>query len=125
MKAKNLLSSKWLIVVLFLFLFSASSNAQSGHKDTTIRITAKDLHAMPASQFLNANSNYIVSSCIVTLEDGIDLVEFKLKSQNLPDGLKSKLSQAKPGKLVIVESRIALVDGKEKKLPALIYSIIE
>lgn len=121
MKAKPYRS--YIIALLLMIGFSNVIYAQQS--DTTIHITAKQLQAMPANQFLNGNSGQVVKSCIVTLEDGTDLIEFKIKSQSIPEKLKEKLGTSKVGKLVIVESRIAVVDGKEIKLPAIIYSIIE
>ncbi len=87
------------------------------------KLTASQFAAIPIAQLIQADAPYPIKSCSITIPVNQDAKEFTIVDGKAPAEVNSLLSQMKSGDLFTIERRIAIVDSKEKKLPALIYYV--
>ena len=125
MKKTRINFSRIILSTLFLIFIQVSVQAQPGTTDNHIRISVKELNSITVNDFIGAKTDLAVKSCIISLEVGSEIKEFSVQSETASEEVKYFLSFVKPGQTIMVQKRLAVADGREKKLPALVYSVIE
>jgi hypothetical protein len=89
-----------------------------------INVTVKELVQMPVKKLIQANNKEEVTSCVISLEDDQDIVEFPVRNGKEPGKLKSYFSKVIPGQKIAVDKRIAIAEGKTRKLPPVVYLVV-
>jgi hypothetical protein len=90
-----------------------------------IKLTPRELNGMSIEKLTRADAEYPLESCVITVGVGKDIWNFTITGLATPKELKKYFKTIKPGQKFVVQSRLAKVNGSSKKLPALVYAIVE
>ena len=113
------------LFVLALVISLASISFRTAPADGEIKLTVAELNQTPFEKLIVADDGVSIESCVVSVEVGKEVKEYTIKWYAQPEELKSYLASVKPGTKILVQKRIAATADGKKKLPSVVYTIVE
>lgn len=90
------------------------------------KLTVKQLQSMPFSKLLQPDTDHKMIGAIFTIDvNEKDLIEVVIKGDELSEAIRKLIAGTSAGKMITIDARKAITkEGKQVKLPALVYYII-
>ena len=115
-----------LLATVMLVAATSFTNTTFAQSKELPKLSLKELQDMPLKKLINPTELGEVTSCNISFDnEKKDIVELKVVDAKEPETLRQHVAKLKPGQMIYIDRRMAIVDGKNIKLPSIVYELVD